>query len=108
MMSGKVSLIKGRGGTHRLTLGCRLKLRCSGQKDTVFPLQVLLRVMCKQMLSIISFRCQIKPEPRPNCPLGSCFLSDERPIFTFISDSPTRGAGGKVYMILSSKTSPIC
>lgn len=105
MISGRVSLIKGRGVLIVSLWGVDWSfwslLRCWEQKATVFPLQVLLRVMCKQMLSTISFRCQIKPEPRPNCPLGGySFLMSI--LFTFISESPSRGAGGKVYMILSS------
>ena len=60
------------------------------------------------MLSMISFRCQIKPEPRPNCPLKGYFFSDEPPIHFYIGlfhpggGGGGGGGGGKVYMILSS------
>lgn len=46
------------------------------------------------MLSTISFRCQIKPEPRPNCPLGGYFFSDEHPIHFYI-ELPHPGGGGE-------------
>ena len=49
--------------------------------------------------------CQIKPEPRPNCPLGGYFFSDEHPIHFYIGlphPGDGGGGGGKVYMILSS------
>lgn len=96
MMSGRVSLMKGRGVLIVSLWGVDWSfwshLRCWGQKATVFPLQVLLRVMCKQKLSMISFRCQIKPEPRPNCPLGGYFFSDEHPIHFYIG-LPHPGGG---------------
>lgn len=46
------------------------------------------------MLSMISFRCQIKPEPRPNCPLKGYFFSDEPPIHFYIGLFHPGGGGG--------------
>lgn len=49
------------------------------------------------MLSTISFRCQIKPEPRPNCPLGGYFFSDEHPIHFYIGIPQPGGGGEGIY-----------
>lgn len=47
------------------------------------------------MLSMISFRCQIKPEPRPNCSLKGYFFSDEPPIHFYIGLFHPGGGGGE-------------
>lgn len=77
---------KREGGAHHLSLGCRLKFLVSLKvlRTESHCFSPSGRVMCKQMLSMISSRCQIKPEPRSYCPLGGYFFSDEHPIHFYI------------------------